>query len=129
MWIRGADDRFVEFPWVTARLANLATPDLVEEFSILVDPHATLSWIPRTILDKLGVKAVSQLPFIVADDQPSIIRDAGAVLLTLEGRVGPVPVAFAEAKDQAFLGGTALEILGLVADPAMKKLATRHLRA
>jgi hypothetical protein len=77
----------------------------------------------------LGVKAVSQLPFIVSDDQPSVIRDIEAVLLTLAGRAGAVPVAFAEAKDQAFLGGTALEILGLVAHPDTKKLATRHLRA
>ena len=36
---------------VKVNLANLAAPDRTEELSLLVDTGATLSWIPRTILE------------------------------------------------------------------------------
>ncbi len=52
---------------VKVKLANLAAPDRTEEVSLLVDTGATLSWIPREILQKLGVTAFSRLPFSLAD--------------------------------------------------------------
>jgi predicted aspartyl protease len=52
---------------VTVTVANLAAPARAEEVTLLVGTGATLSWIPRNILEKLGVAAFSRLPFSLAD--------------------------------------------------------------
>ncbi len=113
---------------VKVTLANLAAPGRAEEVSLLVDTGATLSWIPRTILERLGVKAFSRLPFSLADGR-LLERDTTAVLLTIDGRKAPVPVAFGESGEEAVLGATALEVLGFVVDPVAKKLIARNLLA
>jgi hypothetical protein len=85
------------------KLANIAAPDQAEEVSLLVDMGATLSWIPRTVLEKLGVKA-----FSLADGS-RLERDTSAVLLTVDGRKGAVQAAFGEPGEEAVLGATSLE--------------------
>src|SRR5260370_15749033 len=81
---------------VKVKLANLAALGRTEEVSLLVDTGATLSWIPREILEKLGVVAFSRLPFTLADGH-RLERDTTAVLMTVDGRKGAVQVAFGEA--------------------------------
>jgi predicted aspartyl protease len=51
------------------------------------------------------------------------------VLLTIDGRKAAVPVAFGEPGEEAVLGATALEGLGLMVDPVAKKLVPRDLLA
>jgi clan AA aspartic protease len=94
----------------------------------LVDTGATLSWIPREILERLGLAPVSRLPFTLADGR-TLERETTAVLLTIGGRKGAVPVAFGEPGEEAVLGATALETLGLVVDPVAQKLVPRNLLA
>lgn len=113
---------------VKARLANLAAPDRAEEVSLLVGTGATLSWIPRKVLEKLGVAPFSRLPFSLADGG-RLERDITAVLLTLDGRKAPVEVAYGEPGEEAVLGAIALEGLGFVVDPIAKKLIPRDLLA
>ena len=112
---------------VNVKLANLAAPTQTEEVSLLVDTGATLSWIPRALLEKLGVKAFSRLPFTLADDR-RLERDTTAVLLTIDGRKAPVQVAFGEDGEEAVLGATSLEGLGFMVDPIGEKLIARDLR-
>jgi clan AA aspartic protease len=112
---------------VNVKLANLATPGQTEELSLLVDTGATLSWIPRAILKKLGVTAFSRLPFTLADGS-RLERDVTAVLLTIDGRKAPVQVAFGEDGETAVLGATSLEGLGFMVDPVGEKLVPRDLR-
>jgi clan AA aspartic protease len=113
---------------VKVKLASLATPMLAEEISLLVDTGATLSWIPREILERLGVAPLSRLPFTLADGR-TLERDVTAVLLTIDSRKAPVEVAFGEPGEEAVLGATALEGLGLLVDPVAKKLLPRNLFA
>ncbi len=113
---------------VRVKLANLVAPDRTEELSLLVDTGATLSWIPREVLDKLGAQPLSRLPFSLADGR-RLERDITAVLLTLDGRKAPVQVAFGEPGEEAVLGATALEGLGFMVDPVAKKLIPRDLLA
>ena len=113
---------------VKVKLANLAAPGRTEELSLLVDTGATLSWIPREILEKLGVVAFSRLPFTLADGH-RLERDTTAVLMTIDGRKAPVQVAFGEPGEEAVLGATALEGLGFMVDPVAKKLIPRDLLA
>jgi predicted aspartyl protease len=112
---------------VKVKLASLAAPMRTEELSLLVDTGATLSWIPRETLGRLGATAVSRLPFELADGR-RLERDVTTVLFTIDGRKAPVPVAFGESGEAAVLGATALESLGLVVDPVAQKLVARNLR-
>ncbi len=113
---------------VTVQLASLAAPDRLSGVSLLVDTGATLSWIPRDLLESMGVKSYSRLPFSLADGR-RLERDITAVLIQIDGRKAPVEVAFAEPGEAAVLGATALEGLGLMVDPVDKKLIPRDLLA
>ncbi len=113
---------------VTVKLANLASPGRTEEVSLLVDTGATLSWIPREVLEKLGVTSFSLLPFTIAGGR-RLERDTTAVLLTIDGRKGAVQVAFGEQGEAAVLGATSLEGLGFLVDPVGRRLVPRDLLA
>jgi clan AA aspartic protease len=113
---------------VKVRLASLSAPNRTEEVSLLVDTGATLSWIPRELLEKLGAAPLSRLPFRRANGR-RIERDVAAVLLTVEGRRAGVTVAFGDPGEEAVLGATALEGLGFMVDPVGKKLVPRNLFA
>lgn len=112
---------------VNVKLTNLAAPGRAEEVSLLVDTGATLSWVPREVLNRLGAAVFSRLPFELADGR-RLERDITTVLLTIDGRKAPVPVAFGETGEAAVLGATALESLGLLVDPVAQKLIPRNLR-
>lgn len=113
---------------VTVRLASVAAPERPSEVSLLVDTGATLSWIPRNVLDDLGAKPLSKLPFQLADGR-TLERDITVVMVSIDGRKAPVEVAFGEPGESAVLGATALEGLGFVVDPVAKKLVPRNLLA
>ena len=113
---------------VKVRLASLAAPDRAAKVSLLVDTGATLSWIPREVLEQLGVTPFSRLPFSLADGR-RLEREITAVLLTIDGRKAPVEVAVGEPGEEAVLGATALEGLGFAVDPVAKKLIPRDLLA
>ncbi len=113
---------------VNVRLSSLAAPASTEDVSLIVDTGATLSWIPRGVLEKLGVTPFSRLPFSFADGR-RLARDVIAVLVTIDGRKAPVEVAFGEVGEEAALGATALEGLGFMVDPVGKKLVPRDLLA
>src|SRR3989442_6734070 len=98
---------------VTVKLASLAAPGRTEEVSLPVDTGATLSWIPREILERLGVTAFSRLPFSLADGRV-LERDATAVLFTIDRKKAAVPVAFGEPGGEANPVGTALLGIGFV---------------
>jgi len=112
---------------LTVKLAALDAPLRTEEVSLLVDTGATLSWVPRRILERLGSPVFSQLPFELADGR-RLDRDVTTVLLSVDGRKAPVPVAFGEPGEASVLGATALESLGLLVDPIDQKLIPRNLR-
>jgi clan AA aspartic protease len=113
---------------VQIRIANLERPERSAELSLVADTGATVSWIPRHILQSLGIEPLSRLPFSLADGR-SLQRDIGGVLLIIDEHRAPVPVAFGEAGENALLGATALETLGMVVDPVEKELIPRNLLA
>jgi len=113
---------------VNVKLANLAAPSRTEEVSLLVDTGATLSWIPRGVLGKLGVTPISRVAFSVAVGR-ELERDVTGVLLAIDGKKAAVTVAFGEPGEAAVLGATALESLGFLVDPIDQKLIPRKLLA
>ena len=113
---------------VTVKLANPGEPSRSSEVSLLVDTGATLSWVPRELLQRLGVRPTTRLEFQFADGRTTL-RDVGAALFTLNGKTLTIPCAFAEPGGESVLGATALEALGFVVDPVEKKLIPRRLLA
>jgi predicted aspartyl protease len=112
---------------VKGKVSNPSVPGWTEELSLLVDTGATLSWIPRAVLERLDVAPFSRLPFTLADGR-RVERDTAPVLLAIDGRKAPVPVAFGEPGEEAVLGATALQILGFTVDPVAQKLVQKSIR-
>jgi aspartyl protease family protein len=113
---------------VRVKLASPSAPERIQEISLLVGTGATLSWIPRRVLEELGLAPLSRLPFSLAVGR-TLEREVTSVMLAIKGRKAPVPVAFGEPGEEAVLGATALEALGLRVDPVGKKLVPRNLFA
>ncbi len=111
---------------VNATVANTASPERSTQVRLLVDTGATVSCLPRPVLEGLGVRAVSRSRFLLPDGR-RIERDTGVVLFHLDGKVAGAAVMFAEAEDAAVLGATALEALGLAVDPVKQRLVPHDL--
>jgi len=112
---------------ITSKLANLTAPSQTKEVRLLVGGDATLTLIPRTILEGIGVKAVSTLPFSMSDGR-EVEREKSSVLLIIRGRSAPVTVVFGEVGEKPVLGLTALLGLGLILDRTARKLIPCDLR-
>ena len=87
----------------------------------LVDTGSEYTWIPRGVLEELGVAAERKQGFIVADGR-RIDRDIGYVLVRAGGSEAPALVVFAETGDMTLLGAHSLEGLNLKIDPVRKEL-------
>ena len=87
----------------------------------LVDTGSELTWIPRHILEELGVAPQRKQGFLVADGR-RINRDIGYALVRAGGTEAPDLVVFAEPGDMTLLGAHSLEGLNLKIDPVRKEL-------
>lgn len=100
----------------------------VEEIDLFVDTGATLSWVPREVLERLDVPRLPRRQFVLADGG-TVERETALVLMQLDRTEGGVTVVFAEPGDAHLLGATALETLGLGVDPIRRQLIPRSLLA
>jgi len=116
---------FVE---VEVTLSNPAARERWATARLLVDTGATLSWLPRSTLESIGVAPLSRRGFLLADGR-RVERETGGIILALDGVAIAVTVVFAEAGEGFVLGVTALEALGLAVDPVERKLLHRDLLA
>lgn len=87
----------------------------------LVDTGSEYTWIPRGVLEELGVTAERKQGFIVADGR-RIDRDIGYALVRAGGSETPELVVFAESSDMVLLGAHSLEGLNVKIDPVRKEL-------
>ena len=113
---------------VAVRIANPIVPDRSIIMQLLVDTGATLTALPRPVLQSLGITPGMSRTFILGDGR-RVQRETSSVLATMDGVTMPIPVMFAEGGDAPVLGATALEILGFAVDPVEKKLVPRDLLA
>jgi predicted aspartyl protease len=88
---------------------------------MLVDTGSEFTWIPRGILEELGIVARRQQAFMVADGR-RIDRDVGYALVRAAGAEAPDLVVFAAPGDMTLLGSHSLEGLNLRVDPVGKQL-------
>jgi len=82
----------------------------------LVDTGSEYTWIPRRVLDELGIRAQRTQTFQVADGR-RIERDIGYALVRAGGMEAPDLIVFAEPGDMTLLGAHSLEGLNLKIDP------------
>jgi predicted aspartyl protease len=106
----------------TIEVQNLTQPGRWRSLpETLVDTGSELTWIPRHILQDLGIAAQRMQGFIVADGR-RIDRDVGYALVRAGGSEAPDFVVFAEAGDMTLLGARSLEGLNVKIDPVRKEL-------
>jgi clan AA aspartic protease len=89
----------------------------------LVDTGAEATWIPRHILERLGVTVERTEMYQMADGSV-LTRDLGYVIVRAAGKETIDEVVFAEANDLTILGARAMEGLSLRVDPRAKQLVS-----
>jgi predicted aspartyl protease len=87
----------------------------------LVDTGSELTWIPREILQSIGIQIERRRSFIVADGR-RVERDIGYAVVHAGESATVDEVVFAEESDFALLGVRSLEGLNLRVDVVSKQL-------
>lgn len=87
----------------------------------LVDTGSEFTWIPRPILESLGIKVQRRQGFLVADGR-RIERDIGYAIVHAGGAATADDVVFGEEDDFVLLGVRSLEGLNLRLDVVRKQL-------
>ena len=106
----------------TIEVANLVRPGERRAMAdVMVDTGSEYNWIPRALLDQLGVERVRVDRFETADGRV-LEREVGFAWIFAAGRSTVAVVVFAEPKDLVLLGAHGLEGLNLRVDLGRKEL-------
>jgi clan AA aspartic protease len=107
---------------VTIGVENVAQRGVVRYVAdALVDTGSELTWIPREVLQSIGINVERRRSFIVADGR-RVERDIGYAVVHAGESATVDEVVFAEESDFALLGVRSLEGLNLRIDVVRKKL-------
>ena len=102
-------------------VANPATPEKTEKVEFLIDSGAIYSVVPTPVLERLGIRPLSQHQFRLADGS-KIVRKKGIAFFRHGDLAGGADVVFGEEGDSNLLGALTLEALGLSLDPLKREL-------
>ena len=102
-------------------VGNPANPDATEKVEFLIDSGAIYSVVPSPILEKLGIKSITEEEFRLADGS-KVVRKKGIAFFRYGERAGGADVIFGEEGDHTLLGALTLEALGLALDPLKREL-------
>ena len=105
----------------TIGVESLARGVVRDVADALVDTGSELTWIPRSVLESIGVKVERKRAFIVADGR-RVERDVGYAIVHAGGTSTVDEIVFAEETDFPILGVRSLEGLNLRVDPTRKQL-------
>lgn len=106
----------------TLSISSLTDTDRRRQLeNVMVDSGSEYNWIPREILDDLGINVVRTQRFETADRR-ILDREIGFAMLYAAGRATPTIVVFAEPDDMVLLGIFGLEGLNVRIDLARKEL-------
>lgn len=87
----------------------------------VVDTGATFTSLPRSILQRLGVKPRSMRTFMLADGR-SIERELAMVTVRMEGEIQPTLCIVGDEETPPLLGAFTLEGFGFGVDPVDRRL-------
>lgn len=105
----------------TLRIRNPAGNGASVEIRALVDTGATLTKLPAPVLHGLGIRPLERRKFKLANGK-FVRRQVGNALISIEGHLVSVPVAFGGPGEDPLIGVTLLEVAGLAPDPVKRKL-------
>ena len=89
----------------------------------MVDTGATYTWIPRPVLERLGIVPAFKREFLLADGR-RIQRDVAQALARIDGQSLYTLVIFGDEDSEPLLGVVTLEEFGLGVDPVNRRLIT-----
>src|SRR5881396_237944 len=87
----------------------------------LVDTGSEFTWVPRAVLEAIGIEPERRQRFVVADGR-RLERSVGFALVHAAGTNAPDFVVFAEPGDMVILGARSLEGLNVRVDAQRKQL-------
>ncbi len=90
---------------------------------MLVDTGAEATWVPRMMLEQLGIQVERSERYRMADGRV-LTRDVGFALVHVAGKATADDVVFAEPGDLTILGARSLEGLNLRVDARAKQLVS-----
>jgi clan AA aspartic protease len=102
-------------------VGNPEEPENTESLDFLIDSGAIYSVVPTPILERFGLKPLSEHEFRLADGT-KIRRKKGWALFKYRDKIGVADVIFGEEGDSVLLGALTLEALGLALDPIKREL-------
>jgi len=102
-------------------VGNPVNPRMMEKVDFLIDSGATFSVVPSTVLQRLGIPALSEQEFRLADGS-KIVRKRGSAAFRYGDRMGVADVIFGEEGDATLLGAHTLEAFGYSLDPLRREL-------
>lgn len=102
-------------------VGNVSNPEITEKLDFLIDSGAIYSVVPTQILEKLGIKPLTEQEFRLADGS-KVMRKKGVALFKYRDRIGGADVIFGQEGDSLLLGAFTLEALGLALDPLRREL-------
>ncbi len=88
---------------------------------VMVDTGSEYTWVPRMLLDELGVAPVRTERFAAADGQ-ILEREIGFAMVFAAGRATPTIVVLAGEGDMVLLGALALDGMNLRVDLVLREL-------
>lgn len=107
--------------YLELEIANPAEPKVAQKVEFLIDSGAIYSVVPAPILEKLGIRPLTEQEFRLADGS-KIVRKKGVALFKYGERLGGADVIFGQEGDSVLLGMFTLEALGLALDPLRREL-------
>lgn len=107
---------------VTLSIENPARRGVLRALNdVLVDTGSELTWIPRRLLQDLGIAFERRYQFVMASGDV-VEREIGFAIVHVEGIATADDVVFAEEGDLLLLGARSLEGLNLRVDPVGRQL-------
>ena len=103
------------FIYVDVDVLNPANSEMSERVRVMVDTGATLSVLPTSMLERLGIQRLSRRRF--QGFGGVVTREIGAANMRYADEVAGVTVVFGDEDDPPILGVTALEVLGFAVNP------------
>ena len=92
-----------------------------ESVDALVDTGATYTYLPASLLSRLGVAPHRRMEFVLADGS-RIERSFGRTWVRIDGGAEVSPVIFGDEGATPLLGAVTLEIFGLGVDTVNSRL-------
>ena len=86
-----------------------------------VDTGATYTWVPRDILERLGIRPEEEWPFVLADGR-EVSYSIAWTRVRMDGRTQPSIVMFGDPGSEPLLGVFTLEGFRLAVDPVNRRL-------